>query len=69
MEFLKAVGDREVFCCQWYAEDMDRMGITGKVIAFDDIHIAIQHGKKITLLRVDDISEITFEPSIEIVAP
>ena len=69
MDFLKAVGNREVFCCQWYAEDGDRMGLTGKVLMYDDIHVAIQHKKKITLIRVDDISEITFEPKIGIVVP
>ena len=69
MEFFKTVGDREVFCCRWYAEDGDRMGLNGKVLMYDDIHVVIQHGKKITLIRVEDISEITFEPSIEIVAP
>ena len=68
-DFLKIVGDRKVFCCQWFADNGNRVGMHGKIVAFDDRHVVIQGEKSMHLFRVEDIIEIELESATEIVAP
>jgi hypothetical protein len=69
MEFLKAVGDRQVFCCQWFEDNGNRVGMNGKIFAYDDKHIVIESKTAMHLVHVEDIIEIEFEKQVEIVAP
>lgn len=68
-DFLKLVGDKQVFCCQWFADNGNRIGMNGRVVAFDDNHIVMQGKSSMHLFRVEDIIEIELESSTEIVAP
>ena len=68
-DFLTLAGDRPVFCCQWFAGNGNRIGMNGKVVAFDENHVVIQGKKSIHLVRAEDIIEIELESGTEIVAP
>jgi hypothetical protein len=65
-DFLKLVGDRKVFCCQWFADNGNRIG---KIVTFDETHVVLQGEKSIHLFRAEDIIEIELEAGTEIVAP
>lgn len=68
-DFLKLVGNRTIFCCQWFHDNGNRVGLNGKVVAFDDNHVVIQGETSIHLIRAEDIIEIELESGTEIVAP
>lgn len=68
-DFLELAGDRPVFCCQWYRDNGNRVGLNGKIVAFDDNHVVIQGENSIHLIRAEDIIEIELEAGMEIVAP
>jgi hypothetical protein len=69
LAFLKIAGDRPVFCCQWFADNGNRIGMNGKIIAFDERHIVMQGKNSVHLFRTEDIIEIECESSTEIVSP
>ena len=69
-DFLNIVNGRTVFCCTWFADNGNRVGMHGKVVAHDDRHVVIQGEKTMHLFRVEDIIEIEFDPrNVEVVAP
>ena len=68
-DFLTLAGDRPVFCCQWFADNGNRIGMNGKIVAFDEHHVVIQGKTSIHLFRAEDIIEIELEAGTEIVAP
>ena len=68
-DFLTLAGKRDVFCCTWFADNGNRVGLNGKVVAFDENHVVIQGKKSIHLFRAEDIIEIELESGTEIVAP
>ena len=68
-DFMQIVGKRDVFCCTWFADNGNRVGMHGKVVAFDDRHVVLQGKNSIHLFRVDDIIEIEYTPEAEIIAP
>jgi hypothetical protein len=68
-DFLQIVGDRKVFLCQWFADNGNRIGMNGSVIAFDDRHVVLQGKTSVHLFRTEDIIEIEYEQQAEIIAP
>ena len=68
-DFLELVGDRHIFACTWFADNGNRVGMNGKIIAYDDRHVVIQGKDSMHLFRVEDIIEIELESGTEIVAP
>jgi hypothetical protein len=66
-DFLEQVGNRSVFCCQRFMDNGNRVGMNGKIIAYDDRHIVIQGPKSMHSIHVEDIIEIEFTSEIEIV--
>jgi hypothetical protein len=69
-DFLQMVGDHQVFCCQWFADNDNRVGMNGKIVAFDDRHVVMQGKCSIMhIFRVEDIIEIEYTQVTEIVAP
>lgn len=68
-DFLTLAGNRQVFCVQWFADNGNRVGMNGRVVAFDADHVVIQGKSSIHLFRAEDIIEIELEAGTEIVAP
>ncbi|MCK9570667.1 hypothetical protein M0R72_17090 [Candidatus Pacearchaeota archaeon] len=68
-DFLTLAGDRPVFCCTWFADNGNRVGMNGKVVAFDENHVVIRGKTSIHLFRAEDIIEIELESGTEIVVP
>lgn len=68
-DFLQIVGNRPIFACTWFADNGNRVGMNGKIIAYDDKHVVIQGKDSMHLFRTEDIIEIECEASTEIIAP
>jgi hypothetical protein len=60
-DFLTLAGDKDVFVCTWFADNGNRVGMNGKIVAFDDRHIVLRGNTSMHLFRVDDIIEVECE--------
>lgn len=68
-DFLQIVGNRDVFICTWFADNGNRVGMNGKIVAFDDRHVVLQGKQSMHLFRVEDIIEVELGAVAEIVDP